>query len=45
MFADRQPVDAREQQVAYLLGWLAGVTVVASFVLMILHYRDPLPGS
>ncbi len=45
MFADRQPVNAREQQVAYALGWLAAVAVVASFVLMILHYRDPLPGS
>ena len=43
IFADRQPLNPRERQFAYALGWLAGLTVIACFVLMILHYRDPLP--
>jgi rhomboid protease GluP len=43
LFADRQPMNSREKQVAYALGWLAGVAVVASFVMMILHFRDPVP--
>jgi rhomboid protease GluP len=45
IFADRQPMNARERQVANALGWLAGIAVIASFALMILHYRDPLPGQ
>jgi rhomboid protease GluP len=44
LFADRQPMNASERRIAYALGWLAGIIVVASFALMILHYRDPLPG-
>jgi rhomboid protease GluP len=44
LFADRQPMNATEQMRAQALGWLAGMVIVASFVLMILHYRDPLPG-
>jgi rhomboid protease GluP len=44
VFADRKPMNIREHRRAYLMGWLAGITVVASFVLMVLHYRDPLPG-
>ena len=43
IFVDRQPMNVRERQTAYLLGWLAGLAVIASFVFMILHYRDPLP--
>jgi membrane associated rhomboid family serine protease len=43
IFADRQPVTPGEKQVAQILGWLAGLAVVASFVLMFLHYRDRLP--
>jgi rhomboid protease GluP len=43
IFADRQPMNVRERQIAYLLGWMAGLAVVASFVFMILHYSDPLP--
>jgi rhomboid protease GluP len=42
IFADRQPVSAGERRMAYALGWLAGLVVVASFVLMLIHYRDPL---
>src|SRR5712664_1260816 len=43
LFADRQPMNAGERRTAYGLGWLAGIVVVASFALMILHYRDTLP--
>jgi len=28
--------------IAALLGWLSGLVIIACFVLMILHYRDPL---
>ncbi len=45
IFPDRQPDTPRERQVAYILGWLAGLTIVVSFAFMILHYRDPIPGS
>jgi rhomboid protease GluP len=44
LFADRKPVTAGERRTAYALGWLAGVVIIASFVFMLLHYRDPLPG-
>ncbi len=45
IFADRQPMNVREKQIANALGWLAGLVVIASFAFMILHYRDPLPGQ
>jgi rhomboid protease GluP len=45
IFPDRQPMNVREKQIASALGWLAGIAVIASFALMILHYRDPLPGQ
>jgi rhomboid protease GluP len=45
IFPDRQPMTMRERQIANALGWLAGIAVIASFALMILHYRDPLPGQ
>jgi len=45
MFADRQPMNAGERRRAHILGWLAGLVIVASFVLMIVHYRDPTPFS
>jgi rhomboid protease GluP len=41
VFADREPMTASERRTAYALGWLAAVVVVSSFVLMVLHYRDP----
>jgi membrane associated rhomboid family serine protease len=44
IFVDRQPVNVNEKRTAYVLGWLAGIAVIASFVLMLLHYHDPLPG-
>jgi hypothetical protein len=37
-------MNAAERRTAYALGWLAGIVIVASLALMILHYRDPLPG-
>lgn len=43
VFADRQPAPGPERTRAYALGWLAGIVVLASFVVMVLHYRDPLP--
>ena len=43
IFADRQPMNSSEKQAAYALGWLAGVVVVASFVMMVLHFPDRLP--
>jgi rhomboid protease GluP len=45
IFPDRQPMTPRERQIANALGWLAGIAVIASFALMLLHYRDPLPGQ
>ena len=45
IFPDRHPMTVRERQIANALGWLAGIAVIASFALMILHYRDPLPGQ
>lgn len=45
IFPDRQPMSVRERQIANALGWIAGIAVIASFALMILHYRDLLPGQ
>jgi len=44
IFADRQPMTASERRNSALLGGLALLTIVACFALMLLHYRDPLPG-
>jgi rhomboid protease GluP len=43
LLKDRQPMNAREKQTAYALGWLAGLVVVASFLMMMMHFHDPLP--
>src|SRR5882757_5845563 len=43
LFADRQPMNSSERRIAYGLGWLAGLVVLVSFALMILHFRDGLP--
>jgi rhomboid protease GluP len=43
--ADREPLNATEFKRAYALGWLAGLVAVASFVLMLLHFQDKLPGT
>jgi rhomboid protease GluP len=44
VFADRLPEAGQERTRAYALGWLAGLVVIASFVLMVLHYSDAFPG-
>jgi len=44
LFVDRKPMNNKEVRTAYALGWLAGIVVIASFVLMFMHFRDPLPG-
>jgi rhomboid protease GluP len=43
IYDDRQPMNSREKQAAYAQGWLAGIVVLASFVMMILHFHDQLP--
>lgn len=43
IYVDRQPMNQSERRRADLLGWLAGLVVVVSFVLMVLHYRDVPP--
>lgn len=45
VFVDRHPMNASERRNAALLGGLAGIVIIASFALMIYHYRDPLPGQ
>ncbi|HXT76981.1 MAG TPA: rhomboid family intramembrane serine protease [Candidatus Eisenbacteria bacterium] len=40
LFADREPLNATERRTANLLGLLAVLALIASFALMILHYRD-----
>ena len=44
VFADRLPEPGRERTHAYALGWLAGIVIIASFALMLLHYANPIPG-
>jgi membrane associated rhomboid family serine protease len=44
VFADRLPEPGRERTQAYALGWLAGIVIIASFALMLLHYANPIPG-
>ncbi len=43
--ADHAPINASDKRIAQALGFITAVIVVSSFVLMILHYNDPLPGS
>ncbi len=38
IFEDREPMSAPERKRAYLLGWLAGLTFVVSFALMLRQY-------
>lgn len=42
IFADREPVNKDERMRAQILGWLAGLAIIASFVLMLIHFRDPI---
>jgi rhomboid protease GluP len=43
MFPDRQPVAGSDRTRAYAFGWAAGIIMLASFVMVVLHYSDPLP--
>jgi rhomboid protease GluP len=43
IMADRPPTNSSERNRAYVMGWLAGIVTVVSFVMMFLHYSDPLP--
>ena len=43
IFPDRQPMAGPDRTRAYALGWVAGLVMLASFAMMVLHYRDPLP--
>jgi rhomboid protease GluP len=45
VFADHAPMTPSERRTAYAVGWIAAVVVASSFVVMILHYRDRLPGT
>ena len=40
IMADRLPLNPTERNRAYLLGWVAGIVTVASFVLMLVNYRN-----
>jgi rhomboid protease GluP len=42
--ADRLPAPGAERSRGYMLGWLAGIVVLLSFIFMALHYGDVLPG-
>jgi rhomboid protease GluP len=42
LFDDREPANKSEKLRAQILGWFAGLTIVASFVLMLLHFHDPM---
>jgi rhomboid protease GluP len=44
VFADHEPRNASERNLAYALGWSAFLAVAVCFVIMILHFRGPLPG-
>jgi rhomboid protease GluP len=43
IFADRAPATPGERQVAQILGFLAAIAIVVSFVFMFMHYNDRLP--
>ena len=44
VFVDRQPMNGSEKTRAYALGWIAGIVAIASFLFMVLNYRDAIPG-
>jgi len=45
IFADHQPMTATERRNSAILGGFSLLVILACFVLMILHYRDPVPGA
>jgi len=44
VLADRQPMNSRERNTAYALGWSAFLAILAGFVLMVLHFSKPING-
>jgi membrane associated rhomboid family serine protease len=44
VFSDRPPMNVRERNLGYALGWSAFLVVAACFVAMIRHFATPLPG-
>ena len=43
ILVDRPPLAGKERTQAYALGWLAGLVTIASFILMFMHFGDPIP--
>jgi rhomboid protease GluP len=44
LLADREPMNSRERNTAYALGWSAFFAILAGFVLMVLHFSRPMAG-
>jgi rhomboid protease GluP len=44
VFADREPMNSRERNLAYALGWSAFAAVLTCFLAMILHFAKPVSG-
>ncbi|HKT48522.1 MAG TPA: rhomboid family intramembrane serine protease, partial [Candidatus Acidoferrales bacterium] len=42
VMVDREPSSPSEKRVAAALGWLSGAVIIACFVLMLLHFNQPL---
>ena len=42
ILVDRQPMNNSEKFRAQILGWIAGIAIVASYVMMLLHFHDPV---
>ncbi|MBS1841326.1 MAG: rhomboid family intramembrane serine protease [Acidobacteria bacterium] len=42
IMADREPMNNTEKRRAQILGWLSALAIIASFVLMLLHFHDPI---
>ena len=42
IFVDREPINNSEKFRAQVLGWLAGIAIILSFVMMLLHFHDPV---
>ena len=43
LLVDRPPLAGKERTRAYALGWLAGLVTIVSFILMFMHFGDPIP--
>ena len=42
ILVDREPLNSRERNKAYALGWTAFAAVLAAFVLMVVHFSKPI---